>query len=74
MIYLLFDNFVSVTVFGDQMDGLARQYARIPEIKKSNSLLRIQNIKSSQNLENLADRVLIAPADDNYCVHPERET
>jgi len=40
------------------MDGLARQYVRIPEIKKKNSPFRIQNTKSFQNLINPADRIL----------------
>jgi len=40
------------------MDGLAGQYAKIPEIKKTNSLLQIQRKKSSQSMKIHANRIL----------------
>jgi len=40
------------------MNGLTIPHAKIPEIKKKNSPLRIQRTKSSQLIKNPADRIL----------------
>jgi len=40
------------------MSEISRLYAKIPDVQKSNSVLRIQRTKSSQPIKSPADRIL----------------
>ncbi len=41
------------------MGEISRLYAKTPDVKKSNSVLRIQRTKSSQPIKTPADRILL---------------